>query len=486
MFTERLTAPPSADKRKEFCIMLRKSFVCIGMWMILVAALAVPQSLSMPCTPPPSGMVAWWSLDETTGPTAHDIAGSANNSGTWMNSPTPVTGKVAGALSFSGSNSVDVPNQAELNFGTGDFSIDFWIKTTASSGTHPILDKRTGSVPNLTGYQLYVWNGKPGLQLADGAGYTVLSSTGLVADGNWHHVAVTVDRDNTSGVLFYVDGSLVSTLNPTARQLTLTNTAPFVMARNLISPSETFAGTLDELELFNRALDSLEVRSIWAADSAGKCKTTVCYADGDANNDGVGLTTADTTYLAGFINGCGPAPIPLYSCDLNGDGYVDPADLQLYRLYFWFGISVFDDYGGYPVLCPCNPDPAPVPDTVNIFGIEHVSGGTACFDTAGGVLTVSRIFENPCDTLVDANGDTIIVVAVSHPYKGLSGGGPFGSSKSNLEDAGIIVIEQEAEDTVTWSWQSQGVSGLQIDALRIEGKTDDLAKVGYLTSVVQY
>jgi hypothetical protein len=103
--------------------------------MLLVAVVA-PQSRYNMCITPPSGMVAWWPLDETSGPTAHDISGYANN-GTWMNSPAPVNGKVAVALSFNGSNSVDVPDHSELNFGTSDFSIDLWIKTTDVSQRNP-------------------------------------------------------------------------------------------------------------------------------------------------------------------------------------------------------------------------------------------------------------------------------------------------------------------------------------------------------------
>ena len=241
-------------------------------------------------------MGAWWSLDETQGPTANDIAGTVNNAGTWMNNPLPVPGKVAGALSFNGSNSVDVPDHSELNFGTGDMSIDVWLRTVDSLGTQTILDKRTGVAPNLTGYSLYLLDGKPGLQLADGA-FTNWTSTAFIADGSWHHVAISVDRDNPSGLPFYVDGSLVSTFNPTTRSGSLTNTAPFVMARNLISPGYPFVGTLDEVELFSRALDSLEVRNIWAAGSAGKCKPTLGVFLDDCRLNVIGGSGADSVLL---------------------------------------------------------------------------------------------------------------------------------------------------------------------------------------------
>jgi hypothetical protein len=367
-----------------------KQFLAVA--LMLIGAIVTQQPLYAQCIPPPSGMTTWWPLDEAAGPTANDIAaGGVNNAGTWMNSPVPVAGEVGGALTFSGSNSVDVPDHSELNFGTGDFSIDLWIKTTNSSGTRTILDKRTSSGPNPTGYLLFLVNGNLSSQIGDGTGYNNCVTTGFVADGNWHHVALTVDRNNSSGWRHYVDGNILGTIgNPTGYQGSLTNTAPLVMARNLLTPSQSFAGTLDEISLFNRVLDSLEIRSIWAAGSFGKCKET-CHATGDANNDGIPLSVGDMSYLVGFINFCGPAPAVLYSCDLNGDGYVNSADLQLYVDYFTYGLSVFAPYGGYPVLCPCNPIPAPVPDTVNIFGLEHTSLGTACLETVENTLKATRL-----------------------------------------------------------------------------------------------
>ena len=130
-------------------------------------------------------------------------------------------------MSFGGANSVDVPDHSELNFGTSDFSVDLWIKTSEASGTHTFLDKRTGTVPNITGYVLFMVNGNLGSQIGDGTGYNNCITTGFVADGNWHHVALTVDRNGASGWLHYLDGSALATIgNPTGYQGSLTNTAP--------------------------------------------------------------------------------------------------------------------------------------------------------------------------------------------------------------------------------------------------------------------
>ncbi|PMP68724.1 MAG: hypothetical protein C0189_00660 [Caldisericum exile] len=228
-------------------------------------------------------MVAWWPLDETQIPVANDLA-VVNNVGTWVNNPIPVTGMVNGALSFNGKNYVDVADHSELNFGKGNFSVDLWIKTSdTTDGVHTILDKRTGTVANPRGYEIYLYRRKLGLQIADGTpsnyNSSNIQSVPIIADGNWHHIAVTVDRADTSGIRFYVDGNLVAIFDPTAHQGDLTNTAPFVIGKNLLSPGQTFVGTLDEIELFNRVLSPDEIKGIYNAKSDGKCKPKIVVKD---------------------------------------------------------------------------------------------------------------------------------------------------------------------------------------------------------------
>jgi len=240
--------------------------------VILSTSLLGGTQLMAACVPPPSGMVAWWPLDETSGPTAFDLAGIHQDNGIHTNSPTPTPGKVQGALCFNGINQyVEVADHAEINFGTGDFSIDGWIRTTDKTGVKIILDKIVNT-PAFRGYELYLYNGNLGLQLADGT-YTNWNSIGFVADGTWRHFAVTVDRDNPAGIIFYLDGAPVGpTLNPTARLGSLTNTSALRMACRAFSLSGFLNGCLDEIEILSRALSEAEIKAIYDAGSAGKCK----------------------------------------------------------------------------------------------------------------------------------------------------------------------------------------------------------------------
>ena len=239
------------------------------------------------CVEPPLGMVAWWPLDETSGSTSIDIAGF-NNSGTRMNAPTPVTAKVLGGLQFDGLNDyVNVSNQSELNFGTGDFSFDAWINTTDRTGAKILVDKRTSST-GYRGYSFFLMNGKLALQMADGT-YTQYFSPVSVADGNWHHIAVTVSRASQTGILFYLDGVDTQFGNPTLRPGSLNNNGLLRIGSQSFSLGYRFKGALDEIELFNRVLTKAEIVAIYKAGSDGKCKRgSICGMKfNDLNCNGV-------------------------------------------------------------------------------------------------------------------------------------------------------------------------------------------------------
>lgn len=222
------------------------------------------------CVPPPPSMVAWYPLDETAPATSFDII-NANNA-TWYFGPTPIAGKVAGALYFANKSFDQAPNSPTLNFGQGDLSIDMWVKTSTVPGVTTLLDKRAYNV----GYEVFLYNGKLGFQLADGSGFSNYVAFGgpNVGDGNWHLIAVTVQRSNVAGLKLYVDGAVVYVGNPTTRPGSITN--PFPLRLGGPFPSmyhdRFLRGALDEVELFNRALAGGEIAAIYHAGGSGKCK----------------------------------------------------------------------------------------------------------------------------------------------------------------------------------------------------------------------
>ncbi len=68
------------------------------------------------------------------------------------------------------------------------------------------------------------------------------------------------------------------------------------------------------------------------------------FASGDVNDDDM-VNATDLTILQIFIVAGGPAPDLIHEGDLNGDGYLDEADIDLLVCYLFFdGEDCFDEY----------------------------------------------------------------------------------------------------------------------------------------------
>jgi hypothetical protein len=280
------------------------------------------------CVVPPNNLVAWWPFNAASGGVTPNLAGPLTG-GTLVNAPTPVVGqKVTNAYSFNGTNQyINVPHHNTLQLGGGDFSFDCWIRTTQTNGVATIMDKRSSNP--IRGFAFFLFSGYPALQMADpGAfsNYILTAGNGgaaaFVADGNWHFVAVTVDRDDPAGIQFYVDGVAVGTpFDPVPRSGSLNNTVALLVGQRYPALGGGYlAGSLDELEIIRRELTASEVSDLFMADAAGKCPET-CYAtqnavccNGFSSSSAVTIcnySTSPQTYSFGLTSlnggpGCGP------------------------------------------------------------------------------------------------------------------------------------------------------------------------------------
>jgi Concanavalin A-like lectin/glucanases superfamily len=273
-------------------------------WLTVVCACTIAAALTSSAVaqqciqPPNTTLVAWFPFDETSGTTTANLA--TQNSGTLGGTATFIPGLVGGALHFDGQDSwVDSPSSIVTNFGpgvvtgapcagpdstcAGAFSIDVWIRvpTDLDDSVKTILDKRSGTDPNIHGYSFALSYSRLILQLADGLGaygftnYASIPITNL-KDHNWHHVAVSVTRPIPNGIRWYHNGAALAgqEIDPTDREGSLINDSPIRLGANSTDPpfDNWFNGDMDELQIFNRALSGQEVLAIYNAGSAGQCK----------------------------------------------------------------------------------------------------------------------------------------------------------------------------------------------------------------------
>lgn len=220
--------------------------------------------------------VASWSFEQTT-ITSNVVADSVGTSnGLKTEGVTAIAGVVGTALQFDGMGSrVQIADNSVLHFGADDFSISGWVKThqihtTDPFGVNVILDKRSHSMDLdlVRGFHLYTRQGNLGFQLADGRGYTNYEGNVFVADGNWNHIVVSIDRDNNQGGQFYLNGQSVFSFDPTDRVGSVSNKSDLFLAvrsdfLQLGSSHGSFFGSLDQFEIFDRALSATEVTNFF-------------------------------------------------------------------------------------------------------------------------------------------------------------------------------------------------------------------------------
>lgn len=229
------------------------------------------------CTPTPPNLVAWWPLDESGSETTAKELVAANDAADFGTTKVPCA--VQYGRQFNATSSVLKANDhPKINVGTGNLTLDAWIRSTSNPTYMGIVEKRSLS-PDL-GYAMYLKNGDLAFSLGDGSTsteYVATSNVNLI-DGFWHHVAVTEDRGNAAaGSTLYIDGQPVTVLPGFAGSGSLTNTEKLLIGAQEPSASPTgfWSGAIDEVEVFNRALTAEEIAKIYGAGAGGKCREMV-------------------------------------------------------------------------------------------------------------------------------------------------------------------------------------------------------------------
>jgi hypothetical protein len=217
------------------------------------------------CVQPPAGLTFWAPLDGSYATLFSGLTGSPSGTVSWV-SPPP--GRTGNALSLQANGRVDYLASPATSLGTGDFSIDAWIRVPFTQGETPLLDNRINNP--LRGFSLFTVNGRIGFQMADGGAapgwenYVVPQSVATNWPTTvWRFVVVTVDRNNQQGGRIYVDGVLRHTFNPTGRQGSLGTSNRLVIGHDLYSNSQGSRFEIDEVEIFSRVLTQAEITALY-------------------------------------------------------------------------------------------------------------------------------------------------------------------------------------------------------------------------------
>ncbi len=185
----------------------------------------------------------------------------------WRAAPTPdhrgeihlVPGVFGRAVELRGEHQIALPNSAwwqELQA----LSLIAWVAPTDLSSYREIIRKEDGDRRVLFSFQDHGRHLSLGLNI-DGKYIECDASIdpGEVLDGSWHFVAATYDG---RFMRVYLDGQLVGELERPGTLRAGGTVQPFLAS---LAGRENFQGRLDELAIFDQALDEATLRALWRA-----------------------------------------------------------------------------------------------------------------------------------------------------------------------------------------------------------------------------
>jgi len=226
---------------------------------------------------PTAGLVAWWPLDEASGTTAPDEAGSAP--GTLVNGPLwqPSGGRIGGALAFDGVDDRVTMGQVDVSGGDG-LTIAFWtLVDDLDNSDARFVSKATNTSEQGHDWMVSTYDGNTvRLRLkAGGTTSTLVSSAGAISTGEWHHVAATYDG---STMRIFVDAAPAASASKTGA-VANSSSVPLALGAQPQGSNE-LDGLLDDVRIYDRALSQAEIEVL--ASGSGPAESLLHVDDGTA------------------------------------------------------------------------------------------------------------------------------------------------------------------------------------------------------------
>jgi Concanavalin A-like lectin/glucanases superfamily/Bacterial Ig domain/FG-GAP-like repeat/Regulator of chromosome condensation (RCC1) repeat/Immunoglobulin domain/IPT/TIG domain len=222
------------------------------------------------CTPPASALAAWWRAEGN----GNDNVGG--NDGSLQGGVSFQPGKVSQAFAFNGASTFVQVTSSPVLKPTGPFTLEGWVnydQITGPNGGTIVMKGPDAEVPGDWALSISVVQKlRPHVNLDGNWIYFDCNTT--LATGLWYHIAMVYDGTNITGFVNGTsDGTQAAsgTVRASDDPLKIGTYAP----ANPPSTTSFFAGRIDEVSFYNRALSASEIQSIYNASSAGKCVVPV-------------------------------------------------------------------------------------------------------------------------------------------------------------------------------------------------------------------
>jgi len=224
-----------------------------------------PTPYTLATLPQSANVVGYWKFEEASG-TLYDETAN-NNDGTYNGSLYQQAGRVGYGLGFEGSNVVNCGNDNSLQL--TELTYSCWVYCNTLDDYY-IMNKWTdGKEDYFIGIWTDLWGSTgrkfEGYVLFDDTTYGIVTSTTTPEAGKWYLIIMTYD--NTNGTKLYINGVLEDT-NATTKTVDTDNGNLYLGGLDE-TPSYTIDGTMEETIIWNTALTTSEVESLYQHYSNG-------------------------------------------------------------------------------------------------------------------------------------------------------------------------------------------------------------------------
>ena len=202
--------------------------------------------------PPPTGLVAAYGFEEGSGTNAADLSGTGNG-GTISGATRTTAGRFGSALTFDGVNDwVTVADANSLDLTSG-MTLEAWLRPTAAGNgwRTAIMKEQAGNYA----YALYAHTGsnQPSGNGIIGGTDRDIRGTSALALNTWTHLSATYDG---SQLRLFVNGAQTAAMAATGNLVV--TTGALRIGGTGVWP-EWFAGQIDEVRIYSRALSAAEI-----------------------------------------------------------------------------------------------------------------------------------------------------------------------------------------------------------------------------------
>lgn len=203
-------------------------------------------------------LAGWWKFDEASGTIAKDTSKHGRGGelvGGISFDKDSVPGRIGKALKFNGADyAVQITDYKGVT-GTGPRTVAAWIKTEAPTG-----DIASWGAPDF-GQMWKLTFIRKHLGVTPNGGYFYMADA--VHDDAWHHVAAVVQEAESPNlhddVTLYLDGEIAE-----IDRIGLLDLWPIDTGAELdVTIGQKFKGCIDELRIYDRALEDEEVEALY-------------------------------------------------------------------------------------------------------------------------------------------------------------------------------------------------------------------------------